>query len=95
MTRVGAIDCGTNTIKLLVADLDAATGAEHQLVRELRIVRLGQNSPSAATTSSPRGFTPGPCARDWPASTCRHFTRVGMPPAEMPAISGTWPISSR
>ena len=43
MTRVGAIDCGTNTIKLLVADLDAATGAEHQLVRELRIVRLGQD----------------------------------------------------
>jgi len=43
VTRVGAIDCGTNTIKLLVADLDAATGAEHQLVRELRIVRLGQD----------------------------------------------------
>jgi exopolyphosphatase/guanosine-5'-triphosphate,3'-diphosphate pyrophosphatase len=43
VTRVGAIDCGTNTIKLLVADLDAATGAEHQLVREMRIVRLGQD----------------------------------------------------
>jgi exopolyphosphatase/guanosine-5'-triphosphate,3'-diphosphate pyrophosphatase len=43
VTRVGAIDCGTNTIKLLVADLDAATGAEQQLVREMRIVRLGQD----------------------------------------------------
>ena len=43
MSRVGAIDCGTNTIKLLVADLDAATGAEHQRVREMRIVRLGQD----------------------------------------------------
>ncbi len=43
MTRVGAIDCGTNTIKLLVADLDPATGEEHTLVRELRIVRLGQD----------------------------------------------------
>ena len=38
MKRVGAIDCGTNTIKLLVADLDPATGTEHQLVREMRIV---------------------------------------------------------
>jgi exopolyphosphatase/guanosine-5'-triphosphate,3'-diphosphate pyrophosphatase len=43
MKRVGAIDCGTNTIKLLVADLDPATGTEHQLVREMRIVRLGQD----------------------------------------------------
>ena len=43
MTRVGAIDCGTNTIKLLVADLDPATGQERTLEREMRIVRLGQD----------------------------------------------------
>ncbi len=43
MTRVASIDCGTNTIKLLVADLDRSTGEEHQLVREMRIVRLGQD----------------------------------------------------
>ncbi|HEX6247245.1 MAG TPA: exopolyphosphatase, partial [Nocardioidaceae bacterium] len=43
MTRVAAIDCGTNTIKLLVADLDPVTGAEHELVREMRMVRLGQD----------------------------------------------------
>ncbi|MGZ5417766.1 MAG: Ppx/GppA phosphatase family protein [Nocardioides sp.] len=43
MTRVGAVDCGTNTIKLLVADLDPATGDETTLVREMRIVRLGQD----------------------------------------------------
>jgi len=42
VTRVAAIDCGTNTIKLLVADLDPATGEEHELVREMRMVRLGQ-----------------------------------------------------
>ena len=42
MTRVAAIDCGTNTIKLLVADLDAASGSEHEHVREMRMVRLGQ-----------------------------------------------------
>jgi exopolyphosphatase/guanosine-5'-triphosphate,3'-diphosphate pyrophosphatase len=43
MTRVAAVDCGTNTIKLLVADLDPATGVEHELVREMRMVRLGQD----------------------------------------------------
>lgn len=42
MTRVAAVDCGTNTIKLLVADLDLATGAEVEHVREARMVRLGQ-----------------------------------------------------
>ena len=43
MTRVGAVDCGTNTIKLLVADLDPASGRQDTLARELRIVRLGQD----------------------------------------------------
>ena len=43
MTRVAAVDCGTNTIKLLVADLEPATGEEHELVREMRMVRLGQD----------------------------------------------------
>ncbi len=42
MTRVAAVDCGTNTIKLLVADLDPASGAAQELVRESRMVRLGQ-----------------------------------------------------
>ncbi len=43
MTRVAAVDCGTNTIRLLVADLDPATGTQESLVREMRIVRLGQD----------------------------------------------------
>jgi exopolyphosphatase/guanosine-5'-triphosphate,3'-diphosphate pyrophosphatase len=43
MTRVAAVDCGTNTIKLLVADLDPGRGTEHELVREMRMVRLGQD----------------------------------------------------
>ncbi len=42
MTRVAAIDCGTNTIKLLVADLDPATGTEVEHSRLMRMVRLGQ-----------------------------------------------------
>ncbi|MBT2386418.1 Ppx/GppA phosphatase family protein [Streptomyces sp. ISL-11] len=42
MTRVAAIDCGTNSIRLLVADLDPGTGELVELDRRMRIVRLGQ-----------------------------------------------------
>ncbi|MFJ6855388.1 exopolyphosphatase [Streptomyces sp. NPDC091271] len=42
MTRVAAIDCGTNSIRLLVADVDPATGEFTELDRRMRIVRLGQ-----------------------------------------------------
>lgn len=41
MTRVAGIDCGTNSIRLLVADA-AADGSLVDVVREMRIVRLGQ-----------------------------------------------------
>ena len=43
MSRVAAVDCGTNTIRLLVAELDPGTGTEKELVRQMRIVRLGQD----------------------------------------------------
>ncbi|WP_431780733.1 exopolyphosphatase [Streptomyces chumphonensis] len=43
MTRVAAVDCGTNSIRLLVADLDAATGAFTELDRRMQVVRLGQD----------------------------------------------------
>ena len=42
MTRVAAFDCGTNSLRLLVADLDPVAGTAKDLVREMRIVRLGQ-----------------------------------------------------
>lgn len=46
MSRVGAIDCGTNSIRLLIADrVDGSSTAGRKLVdvhREMRIVRLGQ-----------------------------------------------------
>ncbi|MFB8113031.1 exopolyphosphatase [[Kitasatospora] papulosa] len=42
MTRVAAVDCGTNSIRLLVADVDPATGDFTELDRRMRIVRLGQ-----------------------------------------------------
>ncbi|MFD9863626.1 Ppx/GppA phosphatase family protein [Streptomyces alboflavus] len=42
MTRVAAIDCGTNSIRLLVADADPETGQLVDLDRRMEIVRLGQ-----------------------------------------------------
>ncbi|WP_030617453.1 Ppx/GppA phosphatase family protein [Streptomyces sclerotialus] len=42
MKRVAAIDCGTNSIRLLVADLDPETGELKDLDRRMQIVRLGQ-----------------------------------------------------
>jgi exopolyphosphatase / guanosine-5'-triphosphate,3'-diphosphate pyrophosphatase len=42
MTRVGAVDCGTNSIRLLVADVDPESGRLVDLDREMRVVRLGQ-----------------------------------------------------
>ena len=42
MTRVAAFDCGTNSLRLLVADLDVEAGTSTELVREMEIVRLGQ-----------------------------------------------------
>jgi exopolyphosphatase/guanosine-5'-triphosphate,3'-diphosphate pyrophosphatase len=41
--RVAAVDCGTNSIRLLVADLDPATGRGVDVERDMRIVRLGQD----------------------------------------------------
>jgi exopolyphosphatase/guanosine-5'-triphosphate,3'-diphosphate pyrophosphatase len=41
-TRVAAVDCGTNSIRLLVADVDPVTGGLKDLDRRMRIVRLGQ-----------------------------------------------------
>ncbi|SEO78985.1 Ppx/GppA phosphatase family protein [Trujillonella endophytica] len=41
MTRVAAIDCGTNSIRLLVADVPPE-GAHTDLLRRMEVVRLGE-----------------------------------------------------
>ncbi|MEU9608600.1 Ppx/GppA phosphatase family protein [Streptomyces sp. NPDC048057] len=42
MTRVAAVDCGTNSIRLLVAEVDPSSGELVELDRRMIIVRLGQ-----------------------------------------------------
>jgi exopolyphosphatase/guanosine-5'-triphosphate,3'-diphosphate pyrophosphatase len=42
VTRVAAIDCGTNSLRLLIADLDGDAGTATDVIRTTEIVRLGQ-----------------------------------------------------
>lgn len=46
MTRVAAVDCGTNSLRLLVADVEGSRGSAGgrltDVARQLEIVRLGQ-----------------------------------------------------
>lgn len=44
MSRVAAIDCGTNSIRMLIADIDRSNGSAKltDVVREMRVVRLGE-----------------------------------------------------
>ncbi|MBB6403666.1 Ppx/GppA phosphatase family protein [Arthrobacter sp. AZCC_0090] len=48
MSRVAAIDCGTNSIRLLIADAsgDNTGSVLRDVVREMRVVRLGQGVDS-------------------------------------------------
>ena len=40
--RVAAVDCGTNSIRLLIADIDPERTVATDITRQMRIVRLGE-----------------------------------------------------
>jgi exopolyphosphatase / guanosine-5'-triphosphate,3'-diphosphate pyrophosphatase len=42
MVRVAAVDCGTNSLRLLVADVDPGAGVLQDVDRQMEIVRLGE-----------------------------------------------------
>jgi exopolyphosphatase / guanosine-5'-triphosphate,3'-diphosphate pyrophosphatase len=42
VTRVAAVDCGTNSLRLLIADVDGDRGTLSDVVRTTEIVRLGE-----------------------------------------------------
>ncbi|MDP9396389.1 MAG: Ppx/GppA family phosphatase [Actinomycetota bacterium] len=68
MTRVAAIDCGTNSIRLLVADLDGRQGSLTDVERRMEVVRLGQGvdrSGRLAPEALERTFT-----------ACRHYAEL-------------------
>lgn len=68
MTRVGAIDCGTNSIRLLIADANPATGELVDLDRRMTIVRLGQGVDRTGR------LAPEALARTFAA--CREYAQV-------------------
>ncbi|GAA1134607.1 MULTISPECIES: Ppx/GppA phosphatase family protein [Streptomyces violaceusniger group] len=68
MTRVAAVDCGTNSIRLLVADADPATGELIELDRRMKIVRLGQGVDRTGR------LAPGALERTFAA--CREYAEV-------------------
>ncbi|MFF1694533.1 exopolyphosphatase [Streptomyces sp. NPDC058257] len=68
MTRVAAIDCGTNSIRLLVADADPATGELVDLDRRMTIVRLGQGVDKTGRLA--------PEALDRTFAACREYAEI-------------------
>jgi exopolyphosphatase/guanosine-5'-triphosphate,3'-diphosphate pyrophosphatase len=66
--RVGAVDCGTNSIRLLIADLDPATGELKDLERRMEIVRLGQGVDRTGRLA--------PEALERTFSACRRYAEV-------------------
>ena len=66
--RVAAIDCGTNSIRLLIADVDGANFRE--IVREMDVVRLGQGVDKTGQ------FHPDAIARTLPPKASCHFEKI-------------------
>ncbi|MFC9594877.1 exopolyphosphatase [Streptomyces sp. NPDC056944] len=68
MTRVAGIDCGTNSIRLLVADVHPETGDLVELDRRMTIVRLGQGVDRTGRLA--------PEALERTFAACREYARV-------------------
>jgi exopolyphosphatase / guanosine-5'-triphosphate,3'-diphosphate pyrophosphatase len=51
MTHVAVIDIGTNSTRLLIADVDPSTGAVEELLRRSRVTRLGEGVDSGGSLS--------------------------------------------
>jgi exopolyphosphatase / guanosine-5'-triphosphate,3'-diphosphate pyrophosphatase len=89
VSRVGAIDCGTNSIRLLIADV--TDGRLRDLHREMRIVRLGQGVDAAGE------FAPEAIARTRAALTdyTALLSRFEVSTARMVATSATRDAANR
>lgn len=94
MARVAAIDCGTNSIRLLVADVtvrDDGTAWLRDVHREMRIVRLGQGVDATGR------LAPDALARTRAALVdyARVAARKGVQRARMVATSATRDAANR
>jgi exopolyphosphatase / guanosine-5'-triphosphate,3'-diphosphate pyrophosphatase len=89
MSRVAAIDCGTNSIRLLIADV--VDGRVFDLHREMRIVRLGQGVDATGE------FAPEALARTQAALSeyTKLLARYQVPKVRMVATSATRDAANR
>ncbi len=91
--RVAAIDCGTNSIRLLVADLTADGGAVRltDVHREMRVVRLGEGVDATGRLST------GALDRTWHALSDYTATlrAAGAVDVRMAATSATRDATNR
>ena len=89
MTRVAAVDCGTNSIRLLVADVDGR--AKKDLHREMRVVRLGEGVDRTGTLA-PQAIERTRIALVDYAATCRD---LGVEQVRMVATSASRDAENR
>lgn len=89
--RVAAIDCGTNSIRLLISDVDAGCGTARDIAREMLVVRLGEGVDATGR------FAPEALARTFAA--CHRYAAViraaGEPPLRFVATSASRDVSNR
>jgi exopolyphosphatase / guanosine-5'-triphosphate,3'-diphosphate pyrophosphatase len=83
--RVAAVDCGTNSLRLLVADLPDGDGPLVELTRQLRVVRLGEGVDRTGELA-PAALERTRAALAEYAATCR---RLGVERTRMVATSAT------
>ncbi|TDZ97517.1 Ppx/GppA phosphatase family protein [Mycobacteroides salmoniphilum] len=88
--RVGAVDCGTNSIRLLISDIDDS-GRLTDVHREMRIVRLGQGVDATGE------FAPEAIARTRVALSAyaELMDSVGVQRVRMVATSAARDVSNR
>ena len=94
MTTVAAIDCGTNSIRLLVADVTAQGDGRpvlRDVHREMRIVRLGQDVDATGRLAPPALARTRAALADY-ADTAR---RAGVERVRMVATSATRDAANR
>ena len=89
VTRVGAIDCGTHSIRLLIADL--VDGRLHDVHREMRIVRLGEGVDATGQFGAEALARTGAALADYAALLTAH----DVPTLRMVATSATRDAANR
>lgn len=89
MTRVAAIDCGTNSIRLLIADV--TDGRVTDVHREMRIVRLGEGVDATGSFAEPALARTRAALTDYAALLVEH----SVPTVRMVATSATRDAANR